>query len=340
MMKTKMLEYLSRENMKYWLLVLFLLIFIPTHTSAFQNDSISKKAEKISESIKAPLYSYDLSTVSSIISSLVADDKLIEAVELINNTDKTIFQTYKENGVVFPGKTIPSGVKARLKHQTHTIIFDQEEIGELRLYYKRVVGSGIILTEEEQNYISQTPIIRVGNEMDWPPFDFAENGKPMGYSVEFIELVAQKVGLEIEFINGYTWVELVTKLKVGELDALPAIYKTEERESFLSFTSEYYSQPSVMVVNSNNNTLNTLQDLSGKRLAAIKGFAITDVMAKKHPEIELYLVDALLDGIMAVSTGQADAFIDSIGNISYLTEKNFIPNVTKVRGSNPLPATT
>jgi PAS domain S-box-containing protein len=183
------------------------------------------------------------------------------------------------------------------------------------------------LTSEELAWIEKNPVVTIGNELDWPPFDFAEDGKPMGYSIDFIEIVAQKVGLKTKFINGYTWVELVEKLKAGELDVLPAIYKTEKRETFLVFTSEYFSQPSVMVVNSSNQDIKTLHDLSGKRLAAIKGFAITDVMAQKHPEIELYLVDALLDGIMAVSTGQADAFIDSVGNISYLIEKNFIPNV-------------
>jgi len=214
MIEIKMSQYSLGKSMKSRLLVIILLIFIPTSSTAFQNDNITRRAEKISESIKAPLYNYDLSTVSSIISSLVADDKLIEAVELIdNNTDNAIFQAYKEDGTLLANKTIPPKIQSILNHQTHSIIYDQEEIGKLLLYYRVVADKDIILTEEEKNYISQNPVIRVGNEMDWPPFDFAENGKPMGYSIDFIELVAQNSGLKIEFVNGYTWVELVAKLQ-------------------------------------------------------------------------------------------------------------------------------
>ena len=310
------------------LLVLLLLFFTVGKSIAIQQNDVIGLAQKISDAIQAPLYSYDLGTVSSITISLITGEEQIQAVELIDeNTSSAIFQVYREGSQLIPNKEIPPEIKERLKQLSHAVIYDQEELGKLRFYYNDIEDSVLNFTPEEKKWLTQNPVIRVGNENDWPPFDFAEDGKPMGYSIDFIKLVAQKVGIKAEFINGYTWVELVDKLKAGELDALPAIYKTEEREAFLAFTSSYFSQPSVMVVSSSNRDIGTLHDLSGKRLAAIKGFAITDVMAKEHPEIELFLVDALLDGIMAVSTGQADAFIDSIGNISYLIEKNFIPNI-------------
>ena len=312
-----------------YLIFIWLLLACPLSINTISQASESEElARRIGDAISAPLYSYDLKSSGSIIRSLIIDDESIKAVELIDiNTDSPIFHVYRKDGELYSDNTVPDELKIAHKLLVHPIIYEQEEIGKLNVYYSVALDSTVELSPEEQTWVSQNPSIRVGNEMDWPPFDFTEDGKPKGYSIEFIELVAKKVGLKTEYINGYNWLELLDKLKKEELDVLPAIYKTEERKTFLAFTSPYFSQPSVMVVSSTNTEIKTLQDLAGKRLAAIKGFAITDVMAEEHPEIELYLVDALLEGIMAVSTGQADAFIDSIGTISYLIETNFIPNV-------------
>jgi ABC-type amino acid transport substrate-binding protein len=282
---------------------------------AADQNNIQKQADKIGRAIAGPLYNYDVKSVASVISSMVDGNEAIRAVELFDTTSESIlFEAYKTgDNQLHINKSIPAEQREALQKLSHPLVHEQEEIGVLHLYFTLSGENLLNLTAEEQAWIKANPEIRVGNEMDWPPFDFVENGKPMGYS--------------IDFFNGYTWVELLDMFKAGKLDVLPAIYETEERKKEIAFTTEYYSQPTVMVVNSGNHDIKTLHDLSGKRLAAIKGFAITDAIAEKHPDIKLYLVDGLLDGIMAVSTGQAEAFIDSIGNISYLIEKNFIPNV-------------
>ena len=47
-------------------------------------------------------------------------------------------------------------------------------------------------TTEEQEWLKAHPTIRVSNEFDWPPFDFALSGKPKGYSVDLLNLLADK----------------------------------------------------------------------------------------------------------------------------------------------------
>ena len=316
--------------MRRVLSIILLLLLSVASSIASSQQNIEEHAAQISNAIAVPLYSYDLSSVASVVESIVTDEDAIRAVDLVDvNSEKVIFQGYKNDAGSFVKKApIPDQIKPGLQEFSIQVVHEQEDLGLLRLYYrvteKRVAAD---LSPEELEWIEKNPIVTVGNEIDWPPFDFAEDGQPMGYSIEYFEILAEKVGLKTEYVNGFTWVELVEKLRVGEIDALPAIYVTEERQASFAFTSDYFSQPSVMVVNSASDDIKSLSDLSGKRLAAIRGFSITDLMAQKHPEIELYLVDALLDGLMAVSTGQADAFIDSIGNVSYMKEKNFIPNL-------------
>ena len=185
----------------------------------------------------------------------------------------------------------------------------------------------IELTEIERNWIEEHPVLRVGNEMDWPPFDFAENGEPKGYTIDLIRLIGEKTGLQFEFVNGFTWSELLGMLKTGKIDIMPAIYVDEERKSYIAFTDRYFIQPSVLVVHANNREIKSLKDLSGKKMAAIKGYAITTALQQHHPEIELVIVDTVSDAIMAVSLRKVDALIESIGAISYAAETYFIPDV-------------
>ena len=194
--------------------------------------------------------------------------------------------------------------------------------------YSTTVGAtGVTLTDEERDWIVKHPVLQVGNELDWPPFDYAENGEPKGYSIDLINLIGEKTGLKFKFVNGYTWPELLEKFKAGEIDVMPAIYMDEQRKSFIAFTESYFSQPSVIVVKENRADIEKLADLAGKKLAVIEGYSITQALAKSHPEIKRIPVKGVVEAIKAVSLGEVDAFIDSIGVVSLTIEKNFIPNI-------------
>ncbi len=83
----------------------------------------------------------------------------------------------------------------------------------------------IDLTDEEQAWLQEHPVIRVANEMDWPPFDYNEFDKPKGLSIDFIKLLARNVGVEINFVNGRSWSELLSMFENKKIDVIPAMYK-------------------------------------------------------------------------------------------------------------------
>ena len=164
---------------------------------------------------------------------------------------------------------------------------------------------GVQLTVEEGAWIAEHPVLKVANELDWPPFDFAENGKPLGYSIDLVRLVAEKTGLQVEFVNGLTWAELMDRFKQGDIDVLPAVYESEERKVFALFTPSYFSQPSVMVVRSDDDSIESLDDLNTRKVAAIRGFMISDTLRDKFPAVVRVPVDNVTEGMNAVSTGDA-----------------------------------
>jgi signal transduction histidine kinase/DNA-binding response OmpR family regulator/HPt (histidine-containing phosphotransfer) domain-containing protein len=193
---------------------------------------------------------------------------------------------------------------------------------------------GLLLSEEEQAWVRAHPTLTVANEMDWPPFDFANAGEPQGYSIDLIRLIAKKTGWKPQFVNGLPWEKLLKKFKAGEIDVMPAIYMNDERKKFITFTESYLSQPSVIVVQKKNVDIVDVDSLSGKRVAGIVDFAITNALRNQVPDIEFIPIDNAIDGIKAVSLGKADAMIDSIGVVTYILENNYIPNVKAVVNVN------
>ncbi|RLD35777.1 MAG: hypothetical protein DRI83_06340, partial [Bacteroidetes bacterium] len=188
-------------------------------------------------------------------------------------------------------------------------------------------NTDIILTSEESEWIAANTNIKVANELDWPPFDFAVDGEPRGYSIDLIKLIAEKTGLQLEFVNGYSWAELLDLFKEGEIDILPAFYLNDERKEFILYTESYAANPSILVTHVGISEVSKLEDFNGRSVAVISGYATALALEERYPDIKRVYVKDALEGLNSVSLGKTDGFIGSIGTIAFLIEENFIPNI-------------
>ncbi|XPV75581.1 MAG: transporter substrate-binding domain-containing protein [Desulfovibrio sp.] len=164
----------------------------------------------------------------------------------------------------------------------------------------------IPLTDKEKAYILAHPIIKVSNSRSYSPYDFAVGGKPMGYSVDMLNLLADRIGLTISYVNGPTWPELVEMFKQGQLDLLHTLTITPDRLELGNFSHPYHFYDSVFVTQLNGPELNSLQDLNGLTIAVAKGWAVQDFL-ERYSTAKLLLVDNLEEMLRAVENGQADA---------------------------------
>ena len=65
------------------------------------------------------------------------------------------------------------------------------------------------LTDDERSWIAENRRIRVHNETDWAPFNFAVDGVPQGLSIDVMNLLAERLGLEVEYVTGPSWGEFL-----------------------------------------------------------------------------------------------------------------------------------
>jgi len=118
-----------------------------------------------------------------------------------------------------------------------------EEIAALRRKWlgaesTQVTGEDRLdLTNEERAWISGHPVIRVHNEMNWPPFNFNVNGLPRGFSIDLMNLVAANAGLDVEYISGPAWDEFKEMLQSGGLDVLNNVDTSPPAPDYAILTS-------------------------------------------------------------------------------------------------------
>ena len=186
--------------------------------------------------------------------------------------------------------------------------------------------STLQFTEEEKAWISNHPIINVGNERYWPPMDFAIDGEAMGYSIDLMDLMAKELGIEINYINGLSWSELLEALNNGTIDVLPAISKTDEREAYIKFSKSYIKLPYVKVINGAlpDSEVNILEN---KTIAVFKGSNVEIALINEYPNVNLVYLKTVVEALQRVSTGEVDVFIENLAVITYYLNESYVPNI-------------
>ncbi len=188
------------------------------------------------------------------------------------------------------------------------------------------LSADVVLSEEEQEFVKSHPVITVQNERDYIPVNFNDNGVAKGYSIDFINLVAQKVGLEVEVVGGKNWQEYLDMVQRQELDVLLNAVKNQERSRYMHFTTPYLQlYPSIF--SRDGSQLSSIESLYGKVLAVPAGYYFIPYFQKNHPKITILLTRDNLDSLQAVATKKADAAIGLAYTMQQLILDNFIEGI-------------
>ena len=89
-------------------------------------------------------------------------------------------------------------------------------------------------------------IIKVGTSADFPPFEYMENDKMLGFDIDLMNYIAARIGYGVEFVN-MSFDKLIPAVVNGEVDcAISAISVTEERDSVIDYSREYLKTQNIV----------------------------------------------------------------------------------------------
>jgi polar amino acid transport system substrate-binding protein len=101
-------------------------------------------------------------------------------------------------------------------------------------------------------------------EDSYHPYSFInEQGKPDGFSVEITRAVAKAMDLEIEIRAG-NWDVAMKDLETGQIDLVPIMASSPERQKSFSFSVPYTVVYDAIFFRKGTSGIRSLEDLSGK----------------------------------------------------------------------------
>ncbi len=111
--------------------------------------------------------------------------------------------------------------------------------------------------------------VTVGVYENAPKVFTSENGKPSGIFIDVIEQVARAEGWNLRYVHG-TWAEGLDRLAKGQIDLMPDVAYTSDREKIFSFHKIPVLSVWSQVYARRGSGIQSILDLNGKRIAALE----------------------------------------------------------------------
>jgi polar amino acid transport system substrate-binding protein len=112
-------------------------------------------------------------------------------------------------------------------------------------------------------------IIRLGYYDANPSCYRDAEGRPRGIFIDIVKKLAEREGWQIQYIYD-SWDNLLAALKTGNVDLVPAIVKTTERETFAAFTDESIMTDWGVVFTKAGKAPISIMDLHNKKVGALE----------------------------------------------------------------------
>lgn len=191
------------------------------------------------------------------------------------------------------------------------------------------------LSKKEQLWIKQHPKVIIGVDPAWAPFEFInKQGQYSGMASDYINLIAEKTGLEFEVQNNPTWKDVMKSARSSELDLLPAVMTSPQRKKILDFSKPYINYPMIIVTGKNSGFISELKELHNKQVTFVGGYVTEDILRNNHPNIKLKPAKNIQQALKWVSSGEVDALVDNLASVTYSISKMGITNL-RISGTTP-----
>ena len=155
-------------------------------------------------------------------------------------------------------------------------------------------------------------LVRVGVYQNSPKIAYTEAGQAEGIFIDLIEAIAEREGWRLEYVPG-TWSEGLERLATGQLDLMPDVALTTEREDAFAFHNEPVLSSWHQIYARRDSGIRSLLDLEDRVVAVlegsiqqqqfnsmVEGFGL-NVQLQPYPDFE--------QAFQAVADNRADAVI-------------------------------
>ncbi|HEX5843180.1 MAG TPA: EAL domain-containing protein [Pseudomonas sp.] len=179
-------------------------------------------------------------------------------------------------------------------------------------------AASLDLTPEEHAWLAANPELRLGIDDAWPPFEFRDaQGRHQGLSADYAELIEQRLNIKLRPAPASSWSEVMAQAKAGQLDLLPGVMSTPERQQYLSFTRPYLDFPIVILSHEQGPQPRNLKELKDLKVAVVQDYAPHELLRRLHPDLRLWPRPSVAAALQALATGEADAMVGDLASSAW-----------------------
>lgn len=166
---------------------------------------------------------------------------------------------------------------------------------------------------------------------------FDDHDRLQGLSADLLKIIQQRTGLELEVIRSNSLPGMLRQLEGKQADLIAALSIGDLRLAPEQYTRPYLISPFVVVTQRSGATIQSLEELKGKRLAIPTGNPLSDWLTRHHPEIVQIPVVTAVSGIEQLSKNEVDASVHTRFGADYFIKHHFQQDlkIAAVIGPNP-----
>ncbi|MGF6130283.1 PAS domain S-box-containing protein [Pseudomonas frederiksbergensis] len=169
----------------------------------------------------------------------------------------------------------------------------------------------IELNAEELQWIRAHPQVIVASKQ-YPLYQFKdEYGQWSGLNIDVLDRISVMTGLHFVHEETFSTEHLLRRLESGAADMTTTLALNDERKLFLDFSHAFGGSAWVLVGRAGAPLLQSLEQLSEKKLVLPARHAMEATIRRDHPAIELRSVKTYAEARALVESGEVDATIEN-----------------------------
>ena len=151
--------------------------------------------------------------------------------------------------------------------------------------------------------------LQSASELEYPPFAIVHpDGTAGGFSVDLLEAAAHAAGLTVTFKVGQ-WSQINEELVKGELDALPLVSYSEERDKIYDFTVPYLRMSGTVFVRKGYHEITTISDLKNKEVLVMQGDTAHEYVMRQNLTDSIITTPSFEEAFRLLAEGKHDAVV-------------------------------
>ncbi len=237
-----------------------------------------------------------LGEIDYFLASFTSGTKAINSQFLTNIKPLKEFQDIKKEDLRYGINKNNNILHSIIEKSLSTIKYQEFEI----MTNKWIVGlneSGVdisnkisFLNDIEQNYIKKYKVIKMCNNPNWEPIEFAQNGdmnNMQGIAIDTIKILENKLNVKFQNVPTLNWSQSQQFLKDKKCDILPCAVETIKRKEYASFTKPYLNLPLAIFTTKDKKIVSGLIEIMDKPWTRQKGSGLITKLKKEYPDMKV-----------------------------------------------------